>query len=124
MKLPLDAIPVPLHYCEGGEAMRVIGTRIPIDTIVIQFQSGASAESIMESYPTLALADIYLVIAYYLRNKVAVDDYIRQRQEEGERLRQQITSNEDYKLWRDRLMARKARIRICLNGRESTVAFC
>ena len=34
-----------------------------------------TAEEIVQQYPTLDLADIYTVIAYYLRNREDVDAY-------------------------------------------------
>jgi uncharacterized protein (DUF433 family) len=37
----------------------VIGSRIPLDTIVIAFLNGESAEGIVESFPALTLEQVY-----------------------------------------------------------------
>ncbi|MEO0869309.1 MAG: DUF433 domain-containing protein, partial [Cyanobacteria bacterium J06642_11] len=41
---------------------------------------GATAEEIVEQYPSLQLADVYSVISYYLRRKTEVDAYLKIRQ--------------------------------------------
>lgn len=76
MTLTLVQKKVPLTLMEHGE-YRVEGTRIPLDTIVYEFKNGSSPEEIIMCYDTLKLADVYKVIAYYLDNKEAVDEYIK-----------------------------------------------
>jgi uncharacterized protein (DUF433 family) len=62
--LPTTAI-VPLFTDPHG-AIRVRGTRVTLDTIVTAFRAGATAEEIAQKFPTVALADVYQVIAHYL----------------------------------------------------------
>jgi len=53
--------------------VRVGHTRVTLDTIVMAFTEGATAEEIAQQYPSLQLADIYSVIGYYLRHRSEVD---------------------------------------------------
>lgn len=39
----------------------VVGTRVPLDTLVAAFERGDWPEAIQESYPTIALGDIYAI---------------------------------------------------------------
>ena len=67
----------PSPYIEernGG--LYIQGTRVSLDSVVIHFQDGASPESIVESFPTLKLFQVYGVIAYYLENEEIVKDYL------------------------------------------------
>ena len=59
----------------------VAGTRVSLDSVVLAFQEGMSAESICAEFDTLTLAQVYGAIAHYLENSVEVDAYrIRQEQ--------------------------------------------
>ena len=107
MTLAIQATPVPLRDEPDG-TVRVGGTRVLLDTVVSAFRSGASAEQITEQYPDLELADVYAVIAYYLRNPASVDAYVSRRRQEADRLRSEIEARFDPKGVRDRLLARRA----------------
>jgi len=67
----------------------VIGSRIPLDTIVIAFLNGESAEGIVESFPALTLEQVYGGIAFYLANRAIVDKYIEEGERKYERLREE-----------------------------------
>jgi uncharacterized protein (DUF433 family) len=86
---------VPLTQNEDG-TVRVIGSRILLDTIVGCFEQGDKAEDIQDGFPTLSLAQIKAVIAWYLSNQAEVQEYIAEREAEGERLRQEIESRPGY----------------------------
>lgn len=86
MSLAIEPPPVPLRTDEHG-VMRVGQTRVPLDTVVYAFNQGASPEEIVMSYPTLELGDVYAVVNYYLHNRVAVDAYLRQREAEAARIK-------------------------------------
>jgi uncharacterized protein (DUF433 family) len=82
--------PVPLRTDEGG-AIRVGKTRVLFELVVDAFQQGATPEEIAhEIYTTLEPADVYAVIAYYLRHKEEVDLHLRQWEEEAGHLRRKI----------------------------------
>ena len=63
--------------------LRVRGTRVTLDTVVSAFQDGATPEEIAGRYPSLALADIYQVIGYYLRHASELSAYFERRQRES-----------------------------------------
>jgi len=82
--MSLAIAPERLPLAEDADGvMRVGGTRVTLDTVVGAFNDGASAEDIASMYPSLDLADVYAVIAYYLRRRAEVDAYLRRREEEG-----------------------------------------
>ena len=105
--LPLGPDPVPLRTDDDG-VVRVGGTRIPLDTVIVAFRLGETAEGIVESYPTLRLADVYQVLGYYLLHREAADTYIAQREGEATQLREEIEADFDPTGVRARLLARRA----------------
>ncbi len=66
---------------------RVAGTRISIDSVVIAFQQGDSAEEIQRNFPDLTLEQVYGTITYYLAHRQEVDTYLQQQRAQWERLR-------------------------------------
>ncbi len=65
MALSIVETPVPLRTDADG-TVRVGGTRVTLDTIVGAYLDGATAEDIVDGFPTLELADVYAVLSYYL----------------------------------------------------------
>ena len=76
MTLAIVAEPAPLKLNEDGVVL-VGNIRVTLDTVVAAFLEGATAEEIVEQYPSLQLANIHSVIGYYLRQKNEVDAYLR-----------------------------------------------
>lgn len=97
---------VPLTRAARGVVL-IEGTRLPLDSVVEAFSEGKSAEEIVLSYPTLDLAAVYAVLAYYLRHREDVDRYIAQRRQEAGELRARIESQGDIRQIRERLLARR-----------------
>src|SRR5688500_12077249 len=79
---------VPLTTDPSG-AVRVRGTRVLFELVIGAFRRGASPEEIVQMYDTLDLADVYLVIGYYLKNLAACDEYIREGKAQGAEIRAQ-----------------------------------
>ena len=75
MTLSTPAELMPLQVDSDG-VMRVGGTRVTLDTVIAIFEQGATAEEIVQRFPTLDLADVYFAIGYYLRHRQEVDDYL------------------------------------------------
>lgn len=102
---------VPLTTTEFG-TIRIGHSRVSLDSIVHHYNQGATAERIAESFPTLNLPDIYAVIAYYLANREAVEQYLQTQEAEADALQQQIESDpkhqEATKQLRERIRARWA----------------
>lgn len=80
-----EVIQIPLTRTEGGE-LCITGTRISLDLVIADYKSGKSPELIASSYPTLTLADVYGVLAYYHNHKTEVEIYLA----EQAKLRQEL----------------------------------
>lgn len=89
--------------------IRVGGTRVRLDTVVFAYNDGATAEEIVEQYPSLKLADVHVVIGYYLENRDEVEKYLGERQEYREQVRQMNEARHDPTGIRARLLARQLR---------------
>jgi uncharacterized protein (DUF433 family) len=98
--------PVPLVQGADG-VMRVRGTRITLDTVFAAFREGATAEEIVQQYPSLSLADVYQVIGYCLRHFSEVEGYLVERRETGRATRELNESTWPPDGIRDRLLARR-----------------
>lgn len=97
---------IPLTETED-DVIRVGQTRVRLDTVVYAFNEGYTAEEIVSQYPALDLSDVYAVIAYYLGNRIAIDEYVADRAEKAHALRREIEANPEYQAWRQRLLARR-----------------
>ncbi|MDE2837732.1 MAG: DUF433 domain-containing protein [Chloroflexota bacterium] len=77
---------VPLRVEPGG-AIRVSNpqARVNLEFVVWSHKAGETPEQIKEALPALELADIYAVIAYYLRNTEDVEAYLRDVERAEER---------------------------------------
>ncbi len=106
MTLSIAAEPVPLATDANG-VVRVGRTRVTLDTVIGAFLDGAAAEEITYQYPSLHLADVYAVIAYYLRRPSEVDAYLQRRKQQAESVRKQNEARFDPHGVRDRLLARR-----------------
>ena len=71
-------------------ANRISDTRFSLDSVVSAFLNGQSPESIVDSFPSLNLEQIYGAIAFYLANRAEVDDYLRKGEEEFAALSQKL----------------------------------
>jgi hypothetical protein len=72
------------------------------------FNQGATAEEIVNRYPSLNLADVYATIAFYLKHQSEVEAYLQQRQQQAQEIRVINQARFDPQGLRDRLLARKA----------------
>jgi uncharacterized protein (DUF433 family) len=107
MPLTVRTDPVSLRTDEHG-VVRVGDSQVLLDIVIRGFNNGADPEGITHGYPTLDLADVYAVIAYYLRHRKEVDEYLQTRREEAERLRKEIEAKQPSRAeLRAKLLARK-----------------
>ncbi len=88
-ELALHAETPPLRVDAGG-VVRVGNSRVVLDLVVVQYENGMTPEDIVRAYDTLVLADVYAVIAYYLRHRDEVLAYLNRRDEEAKVLRAKI----------------------------------
>lgn len=105
--ISFDPIDVPLRLDPHG-AIRVGQTRVLLDVVLHEFDSGATPEEIVDCYEGLELADVYAVLSYCLRNRADVNDYLRRREAEAESLRRTIEAGQPSRSsLRARLLARQ-----------------
>ena len=78
-------LPPFLTQDADGE-IHLTGHRIGLYTVVREHQEGRSAEQIAGEYPTLPLALVYKVLAFYLETQPEVNAYVEAYQAELERL--------------------------------------
>ncbi|MBN1105334.1 MAG: DUF433 domain-containing protein [Deltaproteobacteria bacterium] len=102
-----EVIPI---FADPDGVIRVGNTRVTLDTLVGAFSDGATAEEIVQQYPSLKLADVYQVIGYYLRRPLEVEAYLQKRKGEAQTIRRQNETRFDPQGVRDRLLARGSRI--------------
>jgi uncharacterized protein (DUF433 family) len=83
------AIDVPI-YRDAHGAIRIKNTRVLLYLVIRAFQRGETPENIVQMYTTLALGDVYAVIAYYLENRVELDTYLAETDAKGAEIRQKL----------------------------------
>jgi uncharacterized protein (DUF433 family) len=76
--------PVSPYVEERDGSLYVAGTGVSLDSVVIHFQSLDSPEKIVHSFPSLKLSDVYGVVAYYLENEKALNEYLAEGEREFE----------------------------------------
>src|SRR4051812_17588075 len=97
--------PTPLRRWEGG-AVRVGRSRVGLDIVVGCYEDGMTPEDIVRDYDSLDLADVYAVIAHYLRHSDVVRAYIAQLDREAAELRAKIEA-ERPRITFEELLARR-----------------
>ncbi len=95
--------------CEDADGtLRIGDSRVLMELVVRAFQDGATPEAIVQRYDTLALADVYAVIAYFLRHQSEVENYLALREKQADRLQERIEDQQgDLSEIRARLLARR-----------------
>jgi uncharacterized protein (DUF433 family) len=107
MTLLTPIVTIPLETDPDG-VIRVSKTRVTLDTIIMAFTEGATAEEIAQQYPSVPLADVYSVIGYYLLRRAEVEAYLTRRQQQGLEVRKQNEARFSPVDIRARLLARQA----------------
>ena len=105
--MTLDSCKIPLQEDSTG-TIRLENTRVTLDTVVLAFAEGATAEEIADRFPAVSLGAIYAAITFYLQNQNEVDAYLARRQADSEQIRMKIEARPQAKQFRERLLARVA----------------
>lgn len=71
---------------QGG--WRVGKLDVSLDSVVVAYRQGFSAETIQQLYPALTLEEVYGAIAFYLANQAAVEQYLARQEARWLELRQ------------------------------------
>ena len=105
---------LPLRLTEDG-TIRIAHSRVSLDSVVHHYKLGASAEQIVQKFPSLDLADVYAAIAYYLNHEESVEEYLREQEAKGDEVQKRIESDPEYQKksaeLRARLLARKSELK-------------
>ena len=109
MTLTVSAEKAPLHINADGTVL--IGqTRVRLEAVVSAFLQGDSPEQIADSFDALTLAEVYAVIAYYLKHREEVDSYLAQQTAAAAHVQREVEAHQpDMFSLRNRLLARKKR---------------
>ncbi len=107
MSIVLQTEAPPLSRDPSG-ALRIGESRVLLEIVIRAFEDGVPPEAIAHRYPTATLADIYAVIAYYLRHREEVEAYLEERNLAANRVRERIESRQgDLADLRRRLLGRR-----------------
>ena len=79
---------VPLAT-DGEGVIRVGRTRVTLESVLGAFHQGATAEEIVQQYPTLDLADVYGTLGFCLRHQEEVQAYLKESPEQAAAVRQE-----------------------------------
>lgn len=104
MAIHLLAQTPPIREEDG--ALRVGRTRVTLETVLWAHTQGATPEDIKRQFPSLELADIYEVIAYYLRHRESVEEYLQEQERTYRETTEQIKKEFPQADLRARLLAR------------------
>jgi uncharacterized protein (DUF433 family) len=96
----------PLSEDEHG-VVRVGRSRVSLESVVLAFDRGASAEEIVDAFPALDLATAYATLAFVLAERDRVDAYLAERERALGRLRAQAEERSPAEGLRARLIARR-----------------
>src|SRR5437868_1146804 len=77
------------YVTQADGSYRITGSRVSLDSVVYDFLSGLSPESITDNYDTLTLEQVYGAITYYLAHRAEVDARLQQNRAKFESLRLQ-----------------------------------
>jgi uncharacterized protein (DUF433 family) len=71
-----------------GGRLRIDGTRMTVNQVVVWYKQGYTPEEIADQYPHLTLAQIYTALAYYHANRDQIESELAAEQIEVDQLEQ------------------------------------
>jgi uncharacterized protein (DUF433 family) len=84
-----DACPALLTRTSEG-VLRITGTRITLDSVIQAFHDGATPEEMCQDFPSLPLAQVYGILAFYLNQQDALDAYLAEQAQTSTIIRQEL----------------------------------
>jgi len=93
MTVTLHIDPLPLRLDDTG-TIRIGSSRVTLDVVLADYRNGKSPEEIVRELDTLTLADGHGAIAYYLRHRNEIDEYLRERRDQADALKRQIEAGD------------------------------
>lgn len=74
---------LPFRQIPDG-TIRIGDTRVSLETIIDSYLLGQRPEEIHSGFPFIDLADIHAIIAFYLKNREAVDRYLAEQEADSQ----------------------------------------
>ncbi len=71
-----------------GGLLRIDGTRMTVNQIVMWYKQGYSPEEIADQYPHLTLSQVYTALAYYHANKEEIEESLATEEQNSDQLEQ------------------------------------
>ena len=87
MSVEIDKLLVRSPDVCGG-LLRISGTRMTVNQVVVCYKQGHSPEEIADQYPHLTLAQIYTALAYYHANRDEIEAELTDEKIEADQLEQ------------------------------------
>jgi uncharacterized protein (DUF433 family) len=72
-----------------GGRLRINGTRMTVNQLVVWYKQGYTPEEIADQYPHLTLAQVYTALAYYHANSEEIEADLMAEKGEADRLEQE-----------------------------------
>lgn len=95
---------------DSSGGLRVGRSRVLLELVIHAFQDGATPESICQRYSTLSLADVYATVAYYLRHREEINEYLTERERKTNEMDARMVERQgDLSEVRARIESRRAR---------------
>ncbi len=69
-------------------AWRITGSRVAVDSVIYAYWEGKSPEAIVEEFPALSPEQVYGALAFYLRRRDEIDQYLSEQEARWAQLRQ------------------------------------
>jgi len=107
MTLQIAADTVPLYLAEEGRIIRIEGTRVSLDSILSSHLRGEAPEEIAAAFPTVGLANVHAVIAYYLHHRREIIEYLIEGALPPNEVRERWEAHPDYQAHMQRLVAER-----------------
>ncbi|HEU4714875.1 MAG TPA: DUF433 domain-containing protein [Pyrinomonadaceae bacterium] len=95
---------------QSDGAIRVVGSRLTLDTLAPHIQRGCTAAEIHDSFPSVSVEQIAGVMAWYKNHQAAAEEYLRAGDAEAERLRREIESDPRYQALSEKIRQRKEQL--------------
>lgn len=88
--MKLDDVRPDLLTRTSEGTLRITGTRITLDSVIQAFHDGATPEEMCQDFPSLPLAQVYSLLAFYLNRQDAVDAYLAEQAQTSTIIRQEL----------------------------------
>jgi len=75
------------YVIQVNGAYQIADSRVSLDSVVYAWLEGQWPETIAENFPVLTLEEAYGAVAFYLSNREAIDEYLREQKAEFEEMR-------------------------------------